>query len=157
MQDIADKRILLRKKIAVAEIELVLVVANEEPEGVVDDAVQMLFFYARAAKRGKGAPDWQGVGEGVSIRHEADGEVSEPGEAVALDAVEQEFAVAKMQCVSGLVPDVVELFVGVKHAAQRGSVRDGLAVDDYRGVGFDARIAEGERQRRAPAPWRRLT
>lgn len=131
-------------------VELVQVVTDQEPEGIIDDSVQMLFADSGASKHGERAAHRLRVAEGICVGQQAQREIADPRQPVAFHAVDQEVIPAEPQRIGRMHPDSGELRIGRKCAPVPRRGEDGAADDFDRGAGFDAQVAERERLRRRP-------
>ena len=136
----------------VAEEQLVAILCDQPPERVVGDVVDVGLCDSFAAEHCDRAPYDLPVGKRVGVYHHAHRQVARPRQAVALDAVHQEFVHAEAQRVGAFEPNVVEQCVcGVEIAPVAGRVGVGIACDRlYRGSVRQVSVAERHRRHRTP-------
>ena len=136
------------QKIPVAPVTLIEVVADQEPQRIIDDAVQVLFADSGPSQHRKRAPDRGRIAEHIGIGEQAQREVSDPRQPVALHAVDQEVMAAEAERVGGVHPDFGQFGIGGEGAPVDRRFEQRAAGDLFRIAG--TQIAEGQRSRCAP-------
>ena len=140
------------KEIHISEKLLVEVMADDVPQSIIGNGVDMGGPGAHCSEDRKGIFDDLSISEGVGVAHEGDCQISCPGEPVPLDPVVEKIHHAKVQGVGAVHPDPGQLLIPGN--GESSPVGDGMKKGfeghlGGRGI-FDSDISERQRHLAAP-------
>ena len=89
-----------------------MVLGNNPPQRIIDNAIDVGFPNTRAPQCGEAATNDFSITESVGIGHHAHGQIPRPGQPVALHPVDQKIVHAQMQGVGTAHPDTGQERIG---------------------------------------------